>query len=171
MLIKMVLAALSIALIACSPSGEANSIAASAQGESVQDENKSVHPVSGLQIIDLTVSSSGQSHAFRVELANTPEAQSRGLMFRTELGDNEGMLFPSDTPQVRSFWMRNTPISLDLIFIGLDGRITNIAANAEPYSLESIRSDGVATAVLELRGGRSAELGIEPGDLVEYTLP
>ena len=110
-------------------------------------------------------------HAFRVELADTPEAQRRGLMFRTEIGADEGMLFPSDVPDIRSFWMKNTPLSLDIIFVGVDGRIINIAANTEPYSLDSVYSEGIAGAVLELRGGRAAELGIAPGDKVEYSLP
>ena len=67
--------------------------------------------------------------------------------------------------------MKNTPLSLDIIFVGIDGRITNIAANTEPYSLLSVSSAGLTSAVLELRGGRAAALGIEPGDKVEYSLP
>jgi len=112
-----------------------------------------------------------ERHQFRVELADTREAQARGLMFRTELGDFEGMLFPSETPTPRSFWMRNTPLSLDIIFVGVDGRISNIAANTVPYSLESVLSEGPAIAVLELRAGRAAALGITAGDKVEYVLP
>lgn len=129
------------------------------------------HPVSGLAIIPLTVEARGERIGFRVELANTPEAQARGLMFRTELGDFEGMLFPSNPPGVRSFWMKNTPLSLDIIFVGMDGRISNIAANTTPYSLDSVASEGYASAVLELRGGRAAELGMKPGDKVEWRLP
>ena len=67
--------------------------------------------------------------------------------------------------------MKNTPLSLDIIFVGTDGRIMNIAANTEPYSLLSVSSDGLTSAVFELRAGRSAELGIKPGDKVEYSLP
>jgi hypothetical protein len=92
-------------------------------------------------------------------------------MFRTELGDNEGMLFPSAVPEMRSFWMKNTPLSLDIIFIGADGRVLNIAADTVPYSLESVRSTGPASAVLELRAGRAKALGIVPGDKVNYTIP
>lgn len=164
------------ALLACSPNGEAGAVSGQASGDQgaaaqADEAQAERHPLSGLQVIDLSVSTDAATHAFRVELADTSEAQARGLMFRTELGDDEGMLFPSQVPQVRSFWMRNTPISLDIIFIGTDSRIMNIAANTEPYSLESVRSSGLASAVLELRAGRSAELGIEPGDLVEYRLP
>lgn len=129
------------------------------------------HPVSGLEIIEVAVVSGDARHVFKAELADTPEAQTRGLMFRTELGDDEAMIFPSDVPQTQTFWMRNTPISLDIIFIGTDQRITNIAERTEPYSLESLPSEGLATAVLEIRGGLSDELGIAPGDAVEYQLP
>ena len=113
----------------------------------------------------------GKRLPFRVELAASPQAQARGLMFRTELGDNEGMLFPSVVPEPRSFWMKNTPLSLDIIFVGPDGRILNIAADTVPYSLDSVSSTGPASAVLELRAGRTKELGIVPGDRVIYTLP
>ena len=89
-------------------------------------------------------------------------------MFRTELGDFEGMIFPYDGTRAQSFWMKNTPLPLDIIFIGPDRRISNIAAMAEPYSLESVYSVGPVLGVLELRGGRAQELGIEPGDLVEW---
>jgi uncharacterized membrane protein (UPF0127 family) len=81
------------------------------------------------------------------------------------------MIFPSDTPQQRSFWMKNTPLSLDIIFIGVDGRIMNIAAGTTPYSLESVTSAGIASSVLELRAGRAKALGIKPGDKVIYSPP
>jgi uncharacterized membrane protein (UPF0127 family) len=92
-------------------------------------------------------------------------------MFRTELADDEAMLFPSDQPGTRGFWMKNTPLPLDIIFIGLDGRISNIAAMTVPYSTETVFSEGPASAVFEIRGGLAEELGIVPGDRLEYTLP
>lgn len=155
------------ALAGCSPGEGAT---ASAQAPAAV-EQPARHPVSGLAVIDLTVDRGGKVLPFRVELADTPEAQARGLMFRTQLGDNEGMIFPSPVPEPRSFWMKNTPLSLDIIFIGPDGRITNIAANTTPYSLESVTSSGFASGVLELRAGRAKELGIVPGDKVDYVLP
>jgi uncharacterized protein len=103
-----------------------------------------------------------------VEMAESAEDQARGLMFRTQMGANEGMLFPYDPPRVLSFWMRNTVIPLDLIFIGPDRRVINVAANAEPYSEEPILSDAPGIAVLELNGGRAAELGIGPGATVSW---
>ncbi|RDC60617.1 hypothetical protein HME9302_01831 [Alteripontixanthobacter maritimus] len=152
-----------LALAACStqPSPAATPV----EDVAVSD---TAHPVSGLKVIPLTVTNRNTVHQFRVELADTAEEQAKGLMFRTELGPNEGMLFPSETPTVRSFWMKNTPLPLDIIFVGTDGRINNIAANTVPYSTESVTSVGLASAVLELAGGRAAELGIEPGDKVEW---
>ncbi|MFM7403721.1 MAG: DUF192 domain-containing protein [Erythrobacter sp.] len=155
-------------LAACSP-GETATATANAEASAPADAAR--HPVSGLEVIDLVVERGGKPLAFKVELADSPEAQARGLMFRTALGDFEGMIFPSAAPEQRSFWMKNTPLSLDIIFIGPDGRVLNIAANTVPYSLDSVPSSGPASGVLELRGGRAADLGIVPGDLVNYTLP
>jgi uncharacterized protein len=152
-------------LTACSP-GE--SATASAQAPAAAAAQAARHPVSGLEVIDLVVDRGGKKLPFRVEAADTPEAQARGLMFRTELGDNEGMIFPSAAPEPRSFWMKNTPLSLDIIFIGPDGRILNIAANTVPYSVQPVSSTGPASAVLELRAGRAKALGIVAGDRVEW---
>jgi hypothetical protein len=155
-------------LAACSPGESASALA---QAPAAATATKARHPVSGLEVIDVVVERGSQRLPFRIELAASPEAQTRGLMFRAELGDDEGMLFPSRVPEPRSFWMKNTPLSLDIIFIGPDGRITNIAAGTTPYSLDPVRSSGLASAVLELRAGRAAELGIVPGDRVIYSLP
>lgn len=127
-----------------------------------------LHPVSDLEVIPLTVHTDSGSHEFAVELAVTGEEQAQGLMHRYSMGADEGMLFPNDPPQMRSFWMKNTVIPLDIIFVGPDRRIINIAADTVPYSEDSVASAAPAIAVLELNGGRSAELGIEPGDLVEW---
>jgi len=127
-----------------------------------------VHPVSGLAVVPLTITNGEKTHTFQVEVAASPLAQAKGLMFRTSMGPDEGMIFPRDGYAQASFWMKNTPLSLDIIFIGTDGRISNIAANTVPYSLESVTSDGIASAVLELNAGRAAELGIKPGDKVEW---
>ena len=128
------------------------------------------HPVSGLEIIEVAITSGDTRRVFKTELAATREEQARGLMFRETLGDDEAMLFPNDPPQTRSFWMKNTPISLDIIFIGPERRIANIET-AVPYSLESVASDGDVIAVFEIRAGLAAELGIAAGDLVEWELP
>ena len=146
---------------ACSPQAAENAPAPAAS-------EAAVHPVSGLQVIPLTVTTLGKAHAFRVEVAVTPQEQAKGLMFRTEMGPDEGMLFPYDQPRVLSFWMRNTVIPLDLIFIDEQHRIINIAENATPYSEASILSDAPGVAVLELNGGRARALGIVAGNKVDW---
>jgi uncharacterized membrane protein (UPF0127 family) len=159
-MMRLVLVALAMALAACSP-------AATGATQSAQSA-ATVHPVSGLEVIPLTVISGGKRHAFRVEVAKSMFEQGKGLMFRTAMGADEGMLFPMNPPRLASFWMRNTVISLDLFFVGPDGRILNIAANAVPYDENHLWSAGPVKAVLELNGGRAAALGIVPGDRVEW---
>ena len=161
MRIARLMAALALGLGACAP-GAAEKPAATRGAPAAR------HPVSGLEVVPLVVRSGGKVHRFRVELARTPAEQARGLMFRDRMGPDEGMVFPLDRPRMAAFWMKNTVIPLDIIFIGTDGRILNIAANTVPYSLDSVLSDGTARAVLELNGGRAAQLGIAAGDRVEW---
>lgn len=158
---------LAIVLAACSSRSDAG--AQAAPSPSPAPTELAVHPQSGLQVIPLTIHRGGHMLRFRVEAARTSAEQARGLMFRTKMGANEGMIFPSDPPRAGvAFWMKNTVIPLDIIFIGTDKRILNIAANATPYSLAPIPSVGITAGVLELNGGRAAELGIVPGDKVEW---
>lgn len=165
-MVRIMAFAAGLALAACSPVG-------AAQDSPPAPNDAQAAPAlseAGLQLTEVTVVSGEKRHTFTTELALTNAQQGRGMMFRTEMGDDEGMLFPSYAPQARSFWMKNTPLPLDIIFIGPDNRITNIEAGV-PYSTDSVYSDGPALAVFEIRGGLSAELGIGPGDLVEYELP
>ncbi|MDJ0979042.1 MAG: DUF192 domain-containing protein [Erythrobacter sp.] len=163
--------ALALLVAACSPVDAAREVPTAPSATQAADASKSaVHPISGLQIAEVTVVSGGKRFPFKTELALSREAQTRGLMFREALADDEAMLFPNDSPQMRSFWMKNTPISLDIIFIGPDRRITNIAT-AVPYSLDSVPSESEVIAVFEIRGGLAQELGIKPGDSVEWELP
>ena len=159
MKIAQLFAGMALALAGCTPGAAERPV--SPPGASVAR-----HPVSGLEVAPLTVRSGGKVHRFRVELARTSAEQGRGLMFRSRMGADEGMLFPLDRPRMAAFWMKNTVIPLDIIFVGADGRISNIAANTVPYSLDSVVSDGAAKAVLELNGGRAAQLGIAAGDRV-----
>ena len=153
-----------ILLAACSP--QAAEQAASATSAPVAADT---HPISGLPVIPVTITADNVTHIIRAEVAAEAQDQSRGLMFRTQMGPNEGMLFDyEDDPHVLGFWMRNTVIPLDLIFIDPQRRIINIAANAVPYSEERILAEGVAGAVLELNGGRAAELGLAPGDQLDW---
>ena len=122
----------------------------------------------GLEQVPLTITSGQRTHRFTVEIARTREEQATGLMNRSELAPDRGMIFPFDPPRDASFWMKNTLIPLDMIFVRTDGSIANIAENTVPLSLESVRSEGPVGAVLELAGGRAAELGIKPGDKVAW---
>lgn len=158
---KLVGLAMAVSLAGCSAQQAETSPAPEA-------ETKRVHPESGLELADVTVTVGDTKHVFVSELAITPQQQAMGLMFRRELGPNEGMLFPREPASIASFWMKNTVISLDIIFIGPDGRIINIARDTVPYSLESSVSEAPAAAVFEIPGGRAAELGIEPGALVTW---
>ena len=111
--------------------------------------------------ISVTIAMTGKAHKFDVEVARTDAEQDRGLMFRTSLPENGGMLFPFKKPRIGSFWMKNTLIPLDMIFIRADGSIDRIAENTIPESLEPVVSGGEVGAVLELAGGTAARLGID----------
>lgn len=161
MSVRAVLFAVLAALAACSP------MAADA-GQRQQAAANVRHRESGLEVVPLTIVSANGRHALRVEVARSGEEQAKGLMFRTEMGANEGMIFPMEPARQASFWMKNTVIPLDLLFIGPDRRIESIAANAVPYSLSPIASKGAVAAVLELGGGRAAQLGLAPGDAVSW---
>lgn len=144
-----------LATAACSPQGAGPNDAAS------------LSPA-GLEQIPLTIHSQGRTHRFTVEVARTPQQQSQGMMHRQSVAPDRGMLFPYEPPQDASFWMKNTLIPLDLVFIRPDGTIGRIADNAVPLSLEPIPSLEPVAAVLEIAGGRAAELGIAPGDRVSW---
>ena len=154
------LAVPALALAACSPQPAAEATPAATE--------QTRHSISNLPLIPVTVTSGREKHVFTSEVATTPEAQAQGLMFRTELADDEAMIFPRDDFGIASFWMKNTPIPLDIIFIGPDRKILNIAAMTTPYSLDSVSATGPTGAVLEIRGGLAQELGIEAGDSVEW---
>jgi uncharacterized membrane protein (UPF0127 family) len=123
----------------------------------------------GLEQMPLTVvTAKGAKHRFTVEVARTPEEQTRGLMERQSLAPDRGMVFPYDPAQPVAFWMKNTLIPLDIIFIAPGGRISRIEANTVPLSLEPVASGEAVEAVLEIAGGRAAELNIAAGDKVEW---
>ena len=161
MSVRAALYAVLAALAACSP------MSADA-GQKAAATAPARHPTSGLQVVPLTIVSANGRHAFRAEVARSGEEQAKGLMFRTTMGANEGMIFPMEPARSASFWMKNTVIALDLVFIGPDKRIESIAANAVPYSLSPITSRGSVSAVLELDGGRAAQLGLAVGDAVSW---
>jgi uncharacterized protein len=118
--------------------------------------------------VPLTITSAGKVHRFKIEIARTPEEQARGLMFRTSIAPDGGMIFPMDPPRSASFWMKNCPASQDWFFIRADGSIARLVENTTPYSLEPIGVDEPVAAVLEIAGGRAAELGISDEAKVDW---
>ena len=121
---------------------------------------------SGLPTSSLTIETEGGPRKFTVELADTDERRSVGLMHRNAMPADAGMLFDFKRDQNVAMWMRNTRIPLDMLFIARDGRIANIAERAVPFSETTLASKGQVRAVLELNGGTAARLGIKPGDRV-----
>ncbi len=153
-----------LALIAgCSP-GAADAGARTAK----ETTTSAVHPVSGLPIVPVTITSGAKKQVFHTEVARTAAEQAKGLMFRTALGDDEAMIFLRDPPDRAAFWMRNTVIPLDIVFVGLDHKILNIAENAVPYDETPLPAAGMTLAVFEINGGLAAKLGIKPGDRVDW---
>ncbi len=112
--------------------------------------------------------SDGKAHNFTVEIAATQDQQIKGLMNRKSLAEDSGMLFVFDTVDYRAFWMKDTLIPLDMLFIDDKGKIIKIQENAKPGDLTSIPSGGPVRAVLELAGGVSAKLGLNVADTVKY---
>jgi len=105
---------------------------------------------------------------FNVEVARTPEEQARGLMYVESMPSSAGMLFAYPTPRNVSFWMRNTLIPLDMIFIDVTGTVARVHANAVPLDETPIPSEGRVSGVLEINGGLAARIGIAPGALVRH---
>jgi uncharacterized protein len=118
----------------------------------------------------LEIATKSGVQVFSVEMATTEEEKQIGLMHRKELPDGKGMLFDFSPEQQISMWMKNTYISLDMIFIRADGRILRIAENTEPLSTKIISSGGLAKGVLEVIAGTAQKYGIQPGDRVAHPL-
>lgn len=118
----------------------------------------------------LEIASKTGVHAFSVELATTEAEREKGLMYRKSLPEGQGMLFDFQRDQEVGFWMKNTYIPLDMIFIRSDGRIWRIAENTEPLSERIVPSNGPVRAVLEVIGGTVRKLGIAPGDRVAHPI-
>ena len=119
---------------------------------------------------ELTIISATGPYRFKVELAETPAQMTQGLMFRTSLAPDAGMLFDYKQPTVATMWMRNTLIPLDMLFVDAQGRIVNIHERAVPQSDDVIGAAEPVRAVIELNGGTAARLGIEPGDRVVHPI-
>jgi len=115
----------------------------------------------------LVVHAGGSAYKFEVEIVATPAEREKGLMFRKSLAANAGMLFIYPDEEPVSFWMKNTLIPLDMLFLKADGSIAHIARNAVPLDETPISSDAPVKAVLEVKGGTADALGIKEGDRVE----
>lgn len=118
----------------------------------------------------LAIATAEGTREFSVEVAADEATRERGLMFRKEVPSGTGMLFDFNPARPVAFWMKNTLIPLDIIFIGVDGRIMNIAERTVPQSLTPVPSEGAARAVLEIAGGAASRLGIRPGDRVQHRI-
>jgi uncharacterized membrane protein (UPF0127 family) len=125
--------------------------------EAIRREELKLHTARGVRVIN-------------TEITETQEEKALGLMFRTSLADDAGMLFFYDTPQEVTMWMRNTYIPLDMVFIRADGTVHRIEAWTQPFSESIISSGPNVVACLELAGGAAERLGLKPGDRVEHTL-
>jgi hypothetical protein len=124
-------------------------------------------PQRGLERVPLTITSATGVHRFNVDVAKTGHQQELGLMFVKHLAPNRGMIFPFSPPQEVSFWMENTLIPLDIVFIRQDHTIARIT-KAKPLDETLLPSGEPIVAVLEIAGGRAAQLGIAPGDKVSW---
>ena len=123
-----------------------------------------------LPTAEVTVDTASGPKMFEVEIASDPDSQRRGLMYRRELAPNAGMLFDFHANAELSFWMKNTVLPLDMLFIRSDGTISTIAANTVPNSTTPIPSAEPVRAVLEINGGRAHDLGIRAGDRVHAAI-
>ena len=151
--------------MACSPQSQssAQNLANDEQPKPASDWEAQT----GLSEIPLTINSGGKLQRFTVEVAASPEQQERGLMFRRSIAPDHGMIFPYNPPQHVAFWMKNTLIPLDIIYIRDDGRIARIVT-AKPLDETPLPSGEPIVAVLEIGGGRAAQLGIKAGDIARW---
>jgi len=118
-------------------------------------------------VASVAIDTGGRKVMFRVEVAVTPEEHARGLMYRSRLADDAGMVFVFEEPSIQRFWMKNTLIPLDMIFIGSDRAIVGVVENAQPLTLTARSVGEPSQYVLEIGGGLAARLGIRAGQRVE----
>jgi uncharacterized protein len=149
--------------------GAALALAGSADAQIARQEPRTckgqaeIKPLEPLQLV-----TGKGTYRFQVEIADSPTEREYGLMCRKALGPDRGMLFLFDRPDYQAFWMRNTLIPLDIIYIGPDGRVVSIVQNARPLDESPLPSGGKAQFTLELAAGRAAQIGLLPGDRVVH---
>ena len=128
-------------------------------------------PRTSLEIVRHGAGQGSHRYTFEVWVADTPARAEQGLMFVSDLPERMGMVFPLAPPRVENMWMKNTYIELDMLFIDGHGRVTKIIQRAAPLSLQTLSSDTAVAAVLELKGGQAAKLGLHAGDTVSWKKP
>ncbi len=161
---------LSLGLTACTSAPSATSAASIESKSEPQVELKPIATPEG-QTLPITATTQLAGKTFQLEVAQTPDQQQMGLMYRPALADDRGMLFPMGVPRPVMFWMRNVPVALDMVFVN-QGTIVAIAANVPPCVTASCPTYGPKVnvdQVIELRAGRAAELGIKSGDPIVIT--
>lgn len=167
---RTILLVLAVAGPACSaPSSPASEPAAATTGITPHEP---LNPKSAQALPEapLVISSGAQSHRFTVELADDDDERSIGLMHRAKMSDDHGMLFDFQTPRRVGFWMRNTFIPLDMIFIKSDGEIVSISENIQPHNETPVGPARPVRAVLELNAGLAKKLGLKVGDIVRHAV-
>ena len=143
-----------LAFVLSAPAQVSAQTAQSGQAQYLEVEKVVIHTQLGTFDID-------------AEIADEPAEHSQGLMFRTEMGPGQGMLFNFGETRPVTMWMKNTPLSLDMVFIRPDGTVATVAERTEPFSLKHIPSGEPVSHVLELRGGVARMIGLKAGDRVE----
>ena len=121
-----------------------------------------------LPVEQVIVTSDRGDIAFATEIATSDETRSRGLMFRRSMGEREAMLFHWPSPRVVSMWMRNTYLSLDMLFVTADGTVVHVQADTVPESLQVLSAGREVSAVMEVVAGTAAKLGIRPGSRLKH---
>ncbi len=142
--------------------------AAFAQERSPAPLELATYPRATLEIVHRTSQHPPRHFRFEVWVADTNQRAEQGLMFVHDLPAARGMVFPLTPPRVEAMWMKNTYIELDMLFIATDGHVTKIIERAQPLSLQTLSSDTPVGAVLELKGGEAARLGLAVGDRVSW---
>jgi uncharacterized protein len=145
--------------------------AAAPAQESRRPLDLATYPRTSLEIIHRDEHQAAHRYSFEVWIADTPERAEQGLMFVSDLPASQGMVFPLAPPRIETMWMENTYIELDMLFIKPDGHVSKIIARAEPMSRRTLSSDIPVAAVLELKGGQAAKLGLQVGDTVTWRKP
>jgi uncharacterized protein len=130
----------------------------------------SAGPSASLPLETIHIDTAGGPKAFTVEIAADAASQERGLMYRRDMPAYAGMLFDFHKEERVSFWMKNTPLPLDMLFIRADGTVSSVEPNAVPFSTDSIPSAEPVRAVLEINGGEALALGIKPGDRIHAAI-